>query len=292
MKKILVPVDFSGHTEITCIYALEYLRQAGGEIRLFHTYFDQILISDSSFPDSVGMTTFYNEGLLREVMQMAEKNMNDLKKGLEDRIRSDNLKDINVSTVLAGGEIEQELKEVCLSYHPDLVIMGMTGKGKNINVWGQVSTYIITHAKVPILTVPDISGFRGFSRIMFAADLTDWNTHTVKTILDIFSGVSFHLYCVHFLLKGKGTDETERMKALGDRFAGEQVRGILSFELVEVTDDNQKAIDQFATAHSISLIAFQPYKHNFLYNLFTRNITKKNLFATNIPLLAIPAVQT
>ncbi|HTX89507.1 MAG TPA: universal stress protein [Bacteroidales bacterium] len=290
MKKILVPVDFSGHTGITCAYALEYLRHTGGEIRLFHTYFDQIIISDTNFPDSVSMTTLYNEGLLKEVIALAERNMNDLKAELEEKIRAGALQGITITSVLTGGEIEQELKELCLSYHPDLVIMGTTGKGKNINVWGQVSTYIITHAKVPVMTVPDIESFRGFSNIMFAADLTDWNTHSVKVILDTFAGIPFHLYCVHFLLKGKTTDETEKMKALGDRFAEEQVKGQLSFELAEVTEDNQKAIDRFAAQHSVSLIAFQPYKHGFLYNLFTKNITKKNLFATNIPLLAIPAV--
>jgi len=39
----------------------------------------------------------------------------------------------------------------------------------------------------------------------------------------------------------------------------------------------------------ISLIAFQPHKRSLLYMMFTRNITKKNLFATNVPLLALPS---
>ncbi len=37
MIKILLPVDFSGHTEITCRYALEFARCGGAEIKLFHT---------------------------------------------------------------------------------------------------------------------------------------------------------------------------------------------------------------------------------------------------------------
>ncbi len=288
MKKILVPVDFSGHTDITCTYALEYARQSGAEIHLFHTYFDRVIISDTSFPDSISMTTLYNEGMLKEVVSLAEKNMADLKSELDQKIQANNLRNVTVSSTLVGGEIEQELREVCRNFHPDLVIMGTTGSGKNVKVWGQVSTFIINHAKVPVLTVPDISDFMGFKNVMFAADLTPWNIHSVKTIMNTLQGIPYHIYSVHFLLKGKSTDETERMKSLCDHFAEEQVRGTLSFELVEVEDDNQKAIDHFAESRSISLIAFQPYKHSVFYNLFTRNITKKNLFATNIPLLAIP----
>jgi len=38
MKKILVPVDFSGHTEITCKYAMELAKAYSAEIHIFHTF--------------------------------------------------------------------------------------------------------------------------------------------------------------------------------------------------------------------------------------------------------------
>jgi hypothetical protein len=57
---------------------------------------------------------------------------------------------------------------------------------------------------------------------------------------------------------------------------------------VKVEEDNQKALDEFVQNLGVSVIAFQPHKRSVFYNLFTRNLTKKNLFSTNIPLLAIP----
>ena len=53
-------------------------------------------------------------------------------------------------------------------------------------------------------------------------------------------------------------------------------------------DDKQTIINQVIESQSIDLIAFQPHKHSLFYNLFTRKITKKNLQATNVPLLALP----
>ncbi|MEI7664149.1 MAG: universal stress protein, partial [Bacteroidota bacterium] len=75
MKKILVPVDFSSHTEITCRYAIEFAKAYSAEIRLFHTYFDQIIIADTSFPDTLDMSTIYNEELMKEIFRQAERNM-------------------------------------------------------------------------------------------------------------------------------------------------------------------------------------------------------------------------
>jgi hypothetical protein len=79
------------------------------------------------------------------------------------------------------------------------------------------------------------------------------------------------------------------MKMLQMKFGKEEKTDRIKFEVVEVADDNQAAIDQFVAANQIDLIAFQPHKHNMLYMFFTKNITRKNLFATRIPLLSVPA---
>ena len=78
------------------------------------------------------------------------------------------------------------------------------------------------------------------------------------------------------------------MEALRKTFQKEEKSGKITFRLVEVTDDKQTAINKVIEDQSIDLIAFQPHKHSFFYNLFTRKITKKDLQATNIPLLALP----
>ena len=61
MKKILVPVDFSDHTDITCTYALKFAEAYKAEVNLFHSYFDQIILTDTTFPDSMNMNAVYNE---------------------------------------------------------------------------------------------------------------------------------------------------------------------------------------------------------------------------------------
>jgi len=288
MKKILVPVDFSNHTDITCRYALEFGKAYGAEIRLFHTYFDQIIIADTSFPDTLDMSTMYNEELMKEIFRQAERNMEELKEKLGELIMKEHLENITIVSQVAGGEIEHELNLLCNEYHPDLVVMGTTGKGNNLNIWGKVSTYIIDHAKVPVITVPDIRSFHGFQTIMLATDLTGDSASVITRLFDLFEPFPFRLKVVHFMSKSHQSDEYDRMKALQQKFGKEEKANLIDFEMVEVADDNQKAIDHYVVEKKIDLIVFRPHKHSLLSLVFTRNITKKNLFAANVPLLAIP----
>ena len=79
-----------------------------------------------------------------------------------------------------------------------------------------------------------------------------------------------------------------KMKDLQSGFSKEIAEGRLHFNLIEIEGENQETIDQFVKGKLINLIAFQPHKRSLVYMVFTRNITKKNLFATNVPLLALP----
>jgi hypothetical protein len=189
---------------------------------------------------------------------------------------------------VVGGEIESELRELCKEFQPELVVMGTRGTGKTLNMWGRVSTHIINHSKIPVLTVPDIKKFRGFHKIMLAADLSGSNENSVRKIFSLFTDFTFHLNCVHFLIKEDKSEENEKMEKLRSVFEKEEKSGKISFSLVEVPTDKQSTINQLIENQSIDLIAFQPHKHGMFYNLFTRKITKKDFQATNVPLLALP----
>jgi nucleotide-binding universal stress UspA family protein len=288
MNKILVPVDFSGHTDITCTYALELAQKFGAEIRLFHTFFDQFIIADSSFPESIDMSTMYNEELLKEILHQAEKSLESLYCKLEERIRKEKIQNVTISKSLTGGEIEREVITICEDYKPDIIVMGTRGEGKNLNVWGKVSTYIINHVNVPVMTIPEIKKYMGYSKIMFSADLDDGNFIALKKILEIFQPFKSHVHCVHFLLKPNQKEQLERMNHLKKSLSDHPAAANLTFEVINVSDEIQKSIDTFIHDNAINLIAFQPHKRSMFYGVFTKTITKKNLFATNIPLLAVP----
>ena len=289
MKKILVPVDFSAPTDIICNYALEFAKFTDSEILLYHTYFDQIVIPDSTFPDTMDMNTMYNEELMKEILHLAEKNLNELQNKLEHKIKREKLENITVRTAVTGGDIELELKEVCRDYIPDLVVIGTRGEGKSIPAWGKISTFLVNHVNVPVLMIPEIKGFMGFQNTMIAADLSEENLAMMDYMINLLNPFDVQFYCVHFLKHKKNQEEeTARFEALKKHVLSGKQSSNISFEMIEVEEDNQKTIEDFIRKKNISLIAFQSHKRSLLYNLFTTNITKKDFYSTNIPLIALP----
>jgi len=288
MKKILVPVDFSDHANITCSYALEYAKNFTSEILLYHTYFDQIVIADSSFPDTIDMNTMYNEELMKEILHQSEKKLVELESKLLTKIKNEKIEGVTIRTEVTGGAIESELREIHNEYQPDLVVIGNKGEGKNISIWGRISTYLVNHIDNPVLIIPEIKGFLGFNNIMVGVDLDEENLALIERVLALFDTFPVNLHCVHFLMPKTQKEEKERFLTLQDHFSNKKFARKISFEMIEIGEDNQKAIDTYIKEHDIQLIAFQPHKRSIFYTLFTANITKKNLFATNIPLLAMP----
>lgn len=290
MKKILVPVDFSSHADINSEYAVEFARNFPSEILLYHTYFDQIMIADSSFPDTVDINTMYNEELMKEILHQSEKKLAEMEQRLRSRIEKGRIEGVSVRSEVTGGVIESELRDICAEYQPDLVVIGNKTDGKNKSVSARISTYLVNHLPNPVMLIPEIKEFLGFTNIMVGVDLDEGNKPLIKKIFSLFEDVRARLWCVHFITRKNTKEEKEKFLNLKEQFAGPEFSSRINFEMVEIGEDNQKAIDAYVKEHDIRLIAFQPHKRSMLYNLFTSNITKKNLYATNIPLLAVPVM--
>jgi nucleotide-binding universal stress UspA family protein len=293
MKKILVPVDFSGNTDILCTYALELARKDGAGICLFHTFFDKFIVADSSFPDSIDMSTMYNEELLKEIFNQAEKKLDQLFDDFQERIRKETTGNITLTKKLTGGEIGHEVMEVCEEFQPDLVIIGQGMQENNITFWGEVTSHIIDKVKVPVVVVPEGKKYQGFAQMMFSADLVTGNSEAISKIAGILEPFGSHIHCVHFLTK-KGTKEknemTEKMKALESTLIAGGLPVKIDFSVLPVKDNIQDSINEYIRDNNINIVGFQPHKLNLFYGIFTKTVTKKNLIATNVPLLAVPVV--
>ncbi|MCX6252809.1 MAG: universal stress protein [Bacteroidetes bacterium] len=288
MKKILVPIDFSTQTEVICMYAIELAKKTDSEVCLFHTYYDQFFIADSSSPESLDISTFYNEELLKEVSNEAQKDLDQVYEHLHNRLLRNKITNVTLTRILTAGDIVTEFKAVCAQYQPDMVIMGSKGRGKNENVWGNFSTYFINHSRVPVMTIPPIKKYLGFTNIMFSADLSEGNPEALNNIVEIFAPFKYKLHCVHFMVKIDKKEEIEEMEFMKRQFAGSIRYKRIAFHLIQPGRDTQKSIDDFIRENNIDLIAFQPHKYNIFYRKFMKLVTKKNLYSTNIPLLAVP----
>lgn len=87
MKKILVPVDFSEHTPTVCNFALEIIKATGGELRLFHAYFDFMIVHNSGIPYSIHAGELYNQEMLTKIREDAKADMEKLATSLKRSLK-------------------------------------------------------------------------------------------------------------------------------------------------------------------------------------------------------------
>jgi len=286
MKKILVPIDFSENTEKTCQYALEIAKKYISEIRLFHSYFDQIIVSDSSFPTGVDTDTMLNEQLLRDIEVRAREDIQKLQSDLLDQLKNENAHGIKIVYTLKGGDPESEIIEECEEYQPDLMIMGSSGRGKKSILTGSVSKKVMNKADLPVLAIPQDYEYKGIRNVLYMTDFGGPDHELINKLMALLRDFDIKIHCLHLNIHDdKKADNEAKMDAIKKHFTEEISKGMLSCSLIDSKDISDD-IENFVKENDIHLIAFLSHKRNIFQRLFTSKITKKDLFQANIPLLA------
>ncbi len=285
MKKILVPVDFSDHTEVTCRYAVAIASAHGGEIMLFHTYFDQMIITGGTYPDSIAAQAAVDVQMIAEIRETAEKEMLKLVESIKSII--DPQAGASVTWALEGGDAATGIVEICTSYHPDLIIIGAQGRGLKDPFSGSTAEIIMRHSTVPVLAIPFNAGFDGFSQIMYSAGLSEGTENDLRFILDFFGSLNQVVHCVHFHCGDSEQFDDVKLERLRQLFANEITSGKVVFGLRECENHRQGLVSFLESTH-IGMIAFKLHKTSLFGLLFHSRLSRKDLFKAKLPLLAFP----
>ena len=70
---------------------------------------------------------------------------------------------------------------------PDIIIMGMKGKGKSNSVFGNTVTAVARKSSIPILIIPENASYQSIDTITFA---TDFNTGTESDRYSLLMGIA------------------------------------------------------------------------------------------------------
>lgn len=287
MKRILVPVDFSPHTETVCRYALEIAKINGGEIRLFHAYFDFIIATASTFPYSVETNELFNQEMMVKIKDDATKDMHKLHQSMLDEIANEGIKNVRVVFTLTGGMPEEEILNVSETYNPDLIVMGTRGKGEKDILTGKVSSKVVQSANCRILTVPRDAKYHGFKNVVYATDLKGDDRTYITTLVDLVSNYKPVIHCVHVDMDKESDSGRVKMDELMQNFRPETENGSMVFEVIR-DDDFLSSIDNYIQKKQIDMVAVVHHRKGFIKRLFTKDHTRQLLFHSGLPLYIFP----
>ncbi len=287
MKKILVPVDFSTHTKTICRYAIEIAKKTGGEIRLFHAYFDFIIATDTTFSSTIDTNEIFNHEMMVQIREQAKADMQKLHTEMLDEIKKERVKNVKIVFTLTGGLPEEEILNVSETYEPDLIIMGTHGKGEKDILSGKISSKVIQNATCRILTIPPVAKYNGFNNILYATDFNDEDKHDLEKLIDLLNSYDPLIHCVHIATEKKTGNEDEKMNTLKTYFDSKFKNNKINFDVI-YDEDFLNGMNKYIKDKSVDLVAIVHHRKSFLHRLFTKDHTRQLLFHTNVPLYIFP----
>lgn len=159
MNKIIVPIDFSEHSEYALETAAILAKKNNAEILALHMLemANNVLI-DSDEEQSMQAVFF---------MKLAEKRFDEF-------LEKDYLKDITVTPVVKHFKVFSEVSDVAKEHQADLIIMGSHGASGLTEIFvGSNTEKVVRYSETPVLIVKQKPTNLQFETVVFACDFSE-----------------------------------------------------------------------------------------------------------------------
>ncbi len=159
MKKIIVPIDFSKHSEYALEAASILAKKNNSQILALH----MLEISDSMLINSD------NEQNAKAVffLKLAEQKFDSF-------LEKDYLEGVDVIPIVKHFKVFSEVSKVVKEHNADLVVMGSHGTSGFSEIFvGSNTEKVVRHSEIPVLVIKNKPKAMDYNIVVFASDFSD-----------------------------------------------------------------------------------------------------------------------
>lgn len=273
MPKILVPIDFSQTSLNAAIYASHFGKAIDAtRVTLFSVVSESITGSDGT--PVGGDTSERDQAILHQLEEL--------------QVSLFELTGVPTSVELRAGEFADLMARFMKEGAFDFVVMGVSGSNLLEEMFGSSNaTEVIARTSTPVLIVPPEANFKGISNVALAVELEHLDETLPMGVLDKWLHWLKPKVHIAHVNEGGGEKLTEAENAALESLKEkllifEPSTHVLSGE--SFTD----ALNHLAEQKQISLLFTFPQKHSFFNLLFRTTHTRKLVFHSKVPVLALP----
>lgn len=198
MKTILVPIDFSDHSEYALEVAAKLAKDHNASIVALHMMglSQAVLTKDDS--QEVFEAMYY--------MKLADKRFTEF-------LDRDYLNGIEVETTVQNYKLFHELDDVAREFHADLIVMGSHGSSGLREVFvGSNTEKVVRTSTVPVLVVKNRMTTDAIKKVVFANNFDLDNISSFKKARDLFITLGAQMQMVYINTPGEGFRSTQEME--------------------------------------------------------------------------------
>lgn len=183
MKKIIIPVDFSDHSEYALKTAAKLAKKHDAELLVLHMLeMSDIMLTTSEEFQSQKAAFF---------LQIAEQK-------LEGFLKKDYLNDLKVTSIIKHFKVFSEVNDVALKNDADLIVMGSHGSSGIAEFFvGSNTERVVRNANIPVLVVKNNVSDVNFNVVAFACSFSEETIKPYLNAVKMFDKIDTKFYLVH-----------------------------------------------------------------------------------------------
>jgi len=273
MKKIIVPVDFSEHSEFALEAAAGLAHKFGSELIVLHILeLSNAIISSAS--EALNQETIY-------YLKLAEQKF-------ETFLEKPYLEGLKVSPVVKHFKVWSEVNEVSIEHKANLIVMGSQGaSGIKEVLIGSNTQKVVRYSDIPVLVIKHNPILMDFENAVFACDFSEDAIPPYLQAKETFKalGITMHLVYVNSP-DGNFRSSTEIDKRVSN-FLKKAEGDLVNLETVNVVSDYsiEKGILNFSNVIGADLIAVATHGRKGLSHFFEGSVSEDITNHSTLPVM-------
>lgn len=274
MNKIIVPVDFSQHSENALRVAAEIARRRDLEIVVVH----MMGISDAKI---IKEETDSIEGLF--LIKLT-------KKRFAEFLDKDYLEGLKVQDVVRNFKVFSEVDDVAKEHGADLIVMGSHGTSGVSEVFvGSNTEKVVRTASVPVLVIKEETNFAPKTAV-FACDFKTESVEAFIKVSGMFKALDMKLHLVYINLPGQNYKSTAQIeKQIVEFIVNLPAEEKIQPEDITIYADFsvEQGVFNFASKINADVISIPTHGRSGLAHFFSGSIGEDIVNHSKIPVLTV-----
>ncbi|MDO7135350.1 universal stress protein [Algibacter lectus] len=275
MKKIIVPVDFSEHSEYALKTAAKLAKKHDAEVLALH------MLEMSTEALSVSDELLGQKAVF--FMKLAEKKFNDF-------LDKDYLEGVKITPIIKHLKVFSEVNDVAKQHDADIIVMGSHGaNGFEEMFVGSNTERVVRSSEIPVLVVKSNVANINFDVIALACDFSEESIDSYHHTMEMFQDIVSKIYLVHVNLPNEKFSSTAQLEKMAVNFFTKADKHLRSLENVRYVSDYtvDDGIVNFSNKNNVDLIVMPTHGRKGLARFFKGSVGEEVVNHSPIPVLTL-----
>lgn len=260
MKKIIVPIDFSEHSEYALKTAAKLAKKNNAEVLALH----MLEMSDIMLTASDGLQ--YEKAVY--FYKLSEQKF-------EKFLDKDYLKGVKVTPIIKHFKVFSEVNQVAKIHDADIIVMGSQGtSGAKEFFIGSNTERVVRNSEIPVLVVKNQVKDVNFEVVVFACDFSEETIKPYINAVNMFNKIGSKMYMVYVNLPNERFLTSAEMERNVVNFFTKALGNLDKMETVHYVADYtaEEGIINFSNKIGADLIAVPTHGKKGLAHFFEGSV--------------------